>query len=193
MTEDYQLDTRLADLARLEQEVAPCSIETVWTALSHQRRRREIRRRRRMVVASSTFFLFVGLGLGRLSMVPPTNLPSENPVISTVSPWDPIMADLRVRSLSLLDQVSAAEATAAGAWLHEAPDLLWATRRLLDSPVVEQLGHRRLLTDLELVLAQLLEISDELDPTELALTQDAIRELDVLRQLRASTPVEASL
>jgi len=67
-----------------------------------------------------------------------------------------------------------------------ARDLLSTTRLLLDSPAARDPERRRLLEDLELVLAQLVLLPRADSPEERALIDRALRRGDVLTRLRSA-------
>jgi len=68
-----------------------------------------------------------------------------------------------------------------------AADLLVNTRLLLDSPAARDAETKRLLEDLELILAQVATISPTHSAEDVQLIQDAITKHDVLLRLRAIT------
>jgi hypothetical protein len=68
-----------------------------------------------------------------------------------------------------------------------AADLLVNTRLLLDSPAAADRDARRLLGDLELILAQVATISPTKSAEDVDMIQDAITKRDVLLRLHAVT------
>jgi hypothetical protein len=68
-----------------------------------------------------------------------------------------------------------------------AADLLVNTRILLDSPAADDPDTRRLLDDLELILAQIATISPTRSAEDVAIIQNAITKRDVLIRLHAVT------
>ena len=78
----------------------------------------------------------------------------------------------------------------AGRW---ARDVLTSTRLLLDSPAAKDPQFRALFTDLELVLAQIVQLSGApLDAGERELIERAMRDRDLLPRLRSALPAGAA-
>jgi hypothetical protein len=74
-----------------------------------------------------------------------------------------------------------------------ARDVLSSTRLLLDSPAAKDVQLRSLLTDLELVLAQIVQLSGApLQAGERELIERAMRDRDLLLRLRAAVPAGAA-
>ena len=78
----------------------------------------------------------------------------------------------------------------AGRW---ARDVLTSTRLLLDSPAAKDPQFRALFSDLELVLAQIVQLSGApLDAGERELIERAMRDRDLLPRLRSALPAGAA-
>jgi hypothetical protein len=78
----------------------------------------------------------------------------------------------------------------AGRW---ARDVLTSTRLLLDSPAAKDPQFRALFTDLELVLAQIVQLSGApLQAGERELIERAMRDRDLLPRLRSALPAGAT-
>src|SRR5690348_9099602 len=78
----------------------------------------------------------------------------------------------------------------AGRW---ARDVLTSTRLLLDSPAANDSQMRALFTDLELVLAQIVQLSGApLQAGERELIERAMRDRDLLPRLRSALPAGAT-
>ena len=78
----------------------------------------------------------------------------------------------------------------AGRW---ARDVLTSTRLLLDSPAANDPQFRALFTDLELVLAQIVQLSGApLQASERDLIDRAMRDRDLLPRLRSAVPAGAT-
>jgi hypothetical protein len=72
-------------------------------------------------------------------------------------------------------------------------DVLSSTRLLLDSPAARDPRLRQLLTDLELVLAQIVQLSGApLQAGERELIERALRDRDLLPRLRSAVPAGAT-
>ncbi len=69
-----------------------------------------------------------------------------------------------------------------------ARDLLTSTRLLLDSPAAQDPRRERLLEDLELVLAQIVQLSPSAAPRERELIEGTIRDGHVMTRLRTAIP-----
>jgi hypothetical protein len=69
-----------------------------------------------------------------------------------------------------------------------AQDLLTTTRLLLDSPAGQDPMRRQLLSDLELVLAQIVQLAPGAPARERALIDGALTEDQILARLRAALP-----
>ncbi|MEO7501134.1 MAG: hypothetical protein ABIW94_00720, partial [Gemmatimonadaceae bacterium] len=69
-----------------------------------------------------------------------------------------------------------------------ARDLLSNTRLLLDSPAAEDPQRARLLGDLELVLAQIVQLSPGAAPQDRELIEGSIRNGQVMTRLRTAIP-----
>lgn len=69
-----------------------------------------------------------------------------------------------------------------------ARDLLSNTRLLLDSPAGDDPQRAKLLGDLELVLAQIVQLSPEAGPQDRALIEGSIRSGQVMTRLRSAIP-----
>ena len=71
-------------------------------------------------------------------------------------------------------------------FVDRAGDLLTRTRLLLDSPAGSDAQTRALLEDLELVLAQIVQLQHHQSRTELDLINQALEQRDVIPRLRAA-------
>jgi hypothetical protein len=69
-----------------------------------------------------------------------------------------------------------------------ARDLLTSTRLLLDSPAADDPRRVRLLQDLELVLAQIVQLSPTAEARERELIEGTIRDGHVMTRLRTAIP-----
>jgi hypothetical protein len=84
------------------------------------------------------------------------------------------------------DMKSGRRDTTVAAW---ATNLLGTTRMLLDSPASKDVQMKKLLEDLELVLAQIARLpAASGDSTDLELIDKAVKQRQVLTRLRAIEP-----
>lgn len=77
-----------------------------------------------------------------------------------------------------------------GPW---ASDLLLETRLLLDSPVADPPELTRLLRDLELILAEIVQLADVADERERREIERSLEERGVMLRLRQAVPAKAAL
>jgi hypothetical protein len=108
-----------------------------------------------------------------------------------------------VQAEALLTTYRRAEAAGAGREGHDresmlqaarwARDVLSSTRLLIDSPAARDPQLGALLTDLELVLAQIVQLSEApLQAGERELIERAMRDRDLLPRLRSAVPAGAT-
>jgi hypothetical protein len=98
-----------------------------------------------------------------------------------------------VRHLSAVEMMlttyRATEETATDqAMKRWARDLLGSTRLLMDSPAGDDPGRRKLLEDLEYVLAQIVQLDPNAPAEDRALLDRAITREQVLTRIRSSIP-----
>lgn len=136
-----------------------------------------------------------------------TATPDENPTLATrepaASPRD--AATRRAYEAAAIDHLGRAEALLTSfraeskegrvdaqvtAW---AGDLLGTTRLLLDSPATEDPRLRKLLGDLEVVLAQIAQLHPKqgTPSDELQIIDQAVRQRDMMTRLRTAIPAGA--
>ena len=139
--------------------------------------------------------LAVGIGLGRITRettpvpaAPPTADNSAGPVDAVPAAYQ-VAATQHLRRTETLLASLAVDSRPGGAremssWARE---LLTDTRLLLTSPAAEDAATRRLLEDLELVLAQIAGIPEARAEQEVELIHNGINQSDVLLRLRAAT------
>jgi hypothetical protein len=150
--------------------------------------------------------LIVGVALGRASMSlgagRGTSAPSPQTQVATVAPpasatrGDTLAAPYDVETSKYLGQTAAlliglSSETQPGhaadaQFVGRAGELLTRTRLLLDSPAASDPSMRRLLEDLELVLAQAVRLENGHSRTELDLINRALEQRDVIPRLRTA-------
>jgi hypothetical protein len=148
--------------------------------------------------------LVVGVALGRASMSLGGAHRSAAPLVTqtqvaTVAPSairDTLAAPYDLETSKYLGQTAAllialpsetqAGRAADAQFVARAGELLTRTRLLLDSPAASDPSMRRLLEDLELVLAQAVRLENGHSRTELDLINKALEQRDVIPRLRTA-------
>ena len=141
--------------------------------------------------------LVVGVGIGRYSVVratrepAPTSAPAvAGPIVktSTAVPGeyelvtDHYLGQTAALLIALPGELNAKRPDAA--FIARADDLLMQTRRLLDSPAAADPGLHTLFEDLEVVLAQVVRLQGDRDPTRIEMLHQALEQRDVIPRLR---------
>ena len=192
------LPPRLLDAARAHHEPPPAPVEAMWREVQSSRRRTvrgaDRRTSKLWIPLAIAATLVIGFGLGRFW--PRIHAGVATPVADrpdSASKGDDRFAQYAAQQTLgqaevLLTQYRAdARSGTAAASPAEARKLLVATRLLLDSPSLSDPRLRGLLEDLELVLAQIAEGSDQKE--DRAVITEGLDRRDVLPRLRAATPV----
>lgn len=159
--------------------------------------RRPVRRQLVRWAAPLAAMLVVGVAIGRMTL-----LRSTSPAATTVAQTDSAArADssallpyrlaavqhlLRTEALltALPSDARTGQVTEVAGW---AGDLLGDTRLLLDSPAGQDAELKKLLEDLELVLAQIAVLQNRGAEGEVEMIEDGMNQRDVLLRLRAAT------
>lgn len=192
---DDQLD-RLLEQARAEYHQPPAPPrDEMWAAIAARRRTRSAPGRTRMFYwpLGMAALLALGFWLGRSTGKPNdvAVVPSRPAETSRVSP---AMQNAAIQHLSRAEtfltgfRLEASARVPDSSLIAGARDLLGTTRLLLDSPDLKDQRTRLILSELEVVLAQVAQL--QADPTR----EDAdliVQELDnqgVLPRLRTSIP-----
>ena len=150
------------------------------------------------VAAGIAAVLALGLGLGRLS-APPAAAPGPAQPVATAQPTT--RANHAAYEVATTEYLSQSEAflTLFRASLHQrtgnqqlaaatARQLLATNRLLLDSPAAEDSKTKLLLQDLELVLAQIAQLSPESRTRDLDLITEGLERAAVMTRLRTAVP-----
>ncbi|MDQ6885817.1 MAG: hypothetical protein M3068_00845 [Gemmatimonadota bacterium] len=193
--------------------------DVMWDRIAAERRQRQmvvpITRRRWLWSTAAAAMLLIGIGIGRMSMpgARPTgearvassaNAPAEAGRLASGKSEQDERPDRSAYHLAALEHLTQAEAlivsfraeTKSGelnadvqAWSR---DLLTTTRLLMDSPAANDRAMRKLLEDLELVLAQISQLRGTRRPDDLKLIEQAVEQREVLTRLRRAVPSTSS-
>jgi hypothetical protein len=142
--------------------------------------------------------LVVGIGVGRMSrnsMSEPAGTTAAADSVDAGQPSDAVPAAYRLAAASHLERTETLLASlsvdsrpgGAREMSNWARELLTDTRLLLSSPAAQDAATRRLLEDLELILAQIAGIPEARAEQEVELIHEGINQSDVLLRLRAAT------
>jgi hypothetical protein len=197
------LDDRIRELARDVNVPPPTPRDEMWQAIASRRRARPVRAPRPRWIpwaAAAAAVLAVGVGIGRLSVPEPSH---PSPAVADAGPAPRVNATAyRLAAEEHLAQ-SEAVLTLFRASLERPGDhrlasatarqLLAGNRLLLDSPAARDEATRRLLEDLELVLAEIAQLSPGSPAQDLDLIRDGIERGDVLPRLRQAVPTGTAL
>ena len=197
--DDEELDPTLREAARAYHAPPEPPREAMWRAIQAERR---LERARRPAARSwlpwamaAAAVLALGIGIGRLSS--PNVLPAPTSVAGTGAAPRVNETAYRVATLEHLGQSEAfltlfrtslrsggQERVASGT----ARQLLSTNRLLLDSPAGQDRRTRVLLQDLELVLAEIAQLSPEASVGDRELIREGMERGGVLSRLRTVVP-----
>jgi hypothetical protein len=151
------------------------------------------------IAAGIAAVLALGIGLGRLSAPPAKVQPAPSAAMATTQPET--RANNTAYQLATTEYLSQSEAflTLFRASLRQNADneripaatarqLLATNRLLLDSPAAEDSKTRLLLQDLELVLAQIAQLSPQSRSRDLDLITEGLERAAVMTRLRTAVP-----
>lgn len=198
--EDERLDERLRELAQDYHLPPEPPREAMWEAIHARRRwyRQPWARPRRPLVwiAAAAAVLIVGVGIGRVSVR------YEAPAGG--SHWEARSVSTAAYRLTAIEHLSQSEAfltlfrasTLGGRDERlasaTARQLLASNRLLLDSPAAHDRRVRLLLEDLELVLAEIAQLSPQPRDKDLELIKEGIERGGMLPRLRTAVPAGTS-
>lgn len=148
--------------------------------------------------AAAAAILVLGIGLGRISRdqaappvantAPTAGQPDAGQADAAVPTAYRLAATNHLeRTETLLASLSVDRPGGAREMSGWARELLTDTRLLLSSPAAQDPATRRLLEDLELILAQIAGIPEARAEQEVELIHDGLNQSDVLLRLRAAT------
>jgi len=195
MSED-PLDQRFREAARAYNAPPETPREEMWARIQAGRRTdpRVLRLRPRRVVwaAAAAAVLAVGIGIGRISVGTRTvvwEAPSANATTYRLAAQEHLgqsEAFLTLFRTSLEQRTDHRLASAS------ARQLLATNRLLLDSPAAVEPATRLLLEDLELVLAEIAQLSPRSREQDLQLIREGIERGNVMPRLRTAVPAGAA-
>jgi hypothetical protein len=196
---DDGLDQRIREAAQAYNAPPATPREEMWARIQAGRQRvpaapRVLPFRRRWApwAAAAAAILALGIGIGRVSVGPES------------SAWDGPSANATTYRLAAQEHLSQSEAflTLFRTSLEERTDhrlasasarqLLATNRLLLDSPAAVDPATRLLLEDLELVLAEIAQLSPRSREQDLQLIRDGIERGDMMPRLRTAVPSGAA-
>jgi hypothetical protein len=208
MHEDHELDERLKRAAAEYHQPPETPREAMWEAIQRGRQGQRPRERGRVLpfprrwlpwAAAAAAVLAVGVGIGRLT-VPRSS--TGAPAV-TSAPEAPRKRETAY-GLATVEHLGQAEAflTLFRASVRGSGDerlasatarqLLANNRLLLDSPASQDRKTRLLLEDLELVLAEIAQLSPEPRSGDLELIREGMERGGVLSRLRTVVPAGAT-
>lgn len=203
---DDRFDDQLRDAARDYNNPPETPREEIWARIQAARTGEQaerwaggpsIRRSARFFrfAAGIAALLALGIGLGRMT-APGPDSPAQSNVATEGSPR---VSDVAYR-VAATEHLSQSEAflTLFRASVHRggseqlasstARQLLATNRLLLDSPAASDGRTRLLLQDLELVLAQIAQLSGRESPPDLDLITEGLEDSGVMSRLRTAVP-----
>jgi hypothetical protein len=201
---DDPLDERLREAARAYNAPPETPREEMWARIQAARRASapaaemvpqlpkprvlQFRPRKTWWAVAAAAVLAIGIGIGRVSVGPETARwqgPSANAVtyrLATQEHLSQSEAFLTLFRTSLEERSNQRLASAS------ARQLLATNRLLLDSPAATDPAMRLLLEDLELVLAEIAQLSPRSGAEDLQLIRDGIERGNVMPRLRTAVP-----
>ena len=195
------LDDRIRELAREVTDPPPTPRDEMWQAISARRRARPVRAPRPRWTpwaAAAAAVLAVGIGIGRMSVpeaarpapsvAAATAAPRVNPTAYRLAAEEHLAQSEAFLTLFRTSLMRPGDHRLASATARQ---LLAGNRLLLDSPAARDEATRRLLQDLELVLAEIAQLSPGSPAQDLELIRDGIERGDVLPRLRQAVPTGA--
>ena len=194
---DERFERRLVEAAQDYHRPPATPQEEMWLRIAATR---AARRRRRLMLGSPLRWavgiaavLALGVGIGRWT----AKLPDKGsaPVAATGGDQGPVAyrvaaAQYLTRTEALLTgfRSEARSGQPDAQFGRQARDLLGTTRLMLDSPVAQDARLKGLLEDLELVLAQIAQLSPHGDTEEVQLINQGLEQRSVLLRLRTANP-----
>jgi hypothetical protein len=193
---DDQLDDRLREAARSYNAPPETPREEMWERIQAGRRREprvlQLRPRRMLWAVAAAAVLALGIGIGRISVGPETTAwegPSANATTYRLAAQEHLSQS---EAFLTLFRTSLEERTDHRLASASARQLLATNRLLLDSPAAVEPATRLLLEDLELVLAEIAQLSPRSREQDLQLIRDDMERGNVMPRLRTAVPAGAA-
>ena len=194
---DDQLDERLREAARAYNAPPETPREEMCARIQAGRRQRdprvlEFRPRRVLWATAAAAVLALGIGIGRVSVGPETTTwegPSANATTYRLAAQEHLSQS---EAFLTLFRTSLEERTDHRLASASARQLLATNRLLLDSPAAVEPATRLLLEDLELVLAEIAQLSPRSREQDLQLIRDGIERGNMMPRLRTAVPSGAA-
>lgn len=169
--------------------------EELWRRIAAARRRAVALRPWLRWGVGIAALLALGIGIGRWTARAP--LPPSLAPGSRGTPSDPVTLPYRLVAAQYLTRTEAlltrfrSEARAGqpdGRFATQARELLTTTRLMLDSPAARDARLKSLLDDLEVVLAQIAQLSATGAPDDVQLINQGLEQRSVLLRLKTANP-----
>lgn len=192
--EDRPFDQWLQEAAKTYHSPLPTPREAMWGRIAAARRRRPWLR----WTLAAAAVLALGIGLGRWTARPETadsaaTLAADtagNGVVYRVAATQYLS---RAEALLTEFRADAQQGAADASFVRSARELLTTTRLMLDSPAARDARLETLLEDLELVLAQIVQLTGARRAEEVDLIQQGLEQRGVLTRLRTAIPAGAGV
>jgi hypothetical protein len=195
---------QVGNLVRELDPVPDVPVEEIWSGIVAARRHRRVRPLRwwKPTLAWGLGMgatLMIGIAIGRSSpgtqpVVEVEPVAATTPTAAPPREFQLVAADYLVRTEALLaafpEGAREGRAPEVAAWARQ---LLLDTRLLLDSPAAVDPDLAPLLSDLELVLAQIASLRTRDAPGEIELIEDGIEQNRVLARLRLAAGAAAGV
>jgi len=206
---DDRFDDLLRDSAREYNDPPETPREGLWQRIGAAREGEKAARRLRIIrpnrpltwAAGIAAVLALGIGLGRMTVHQPSTVATTAPAPASAAATRVSGVAYRVATTEHLSQ-SEAFLTLFRASVGDkgnerlasatARQLLATNRLLLDSPAADDARTRLLLQDLELVLAEIAQLSPQPRSRDLELIKEGLEQGGVLSRLRTAVPAGTS-
>ncbi|MBA3316592.1 MAG: hypothetical protein H0T50_00675 [Gemmatimonadales bacterium] len=194
---DDRLDQRLREAARGYNAPPETPREEIWAKIQAARaqpapRVLEFKPRRAWWAAAAAAVLALGIGIGRVSVGTETTAwtgPSANATTYRLAAQEHLGQS---EAFLTLFRTSLEEPTDHRLASASARQLLATNRLLLDSPAAVEQSTKLLLEDLELVLAEIAQLSPQSRAQDLRLIRDGLERGNVMPRLRTAVPAGAA-